>query len=98
MADGGTLFLYGGGSVDTADGGVGAFIEDAEGRTVAESSRATSLLAYGDHVATAVTLVGEAGSQVLDLSAGLSAGEAVVSDVTSAAATAGPAAPPARPR
>ena len=81
VADGGTLFLYGGGSVDTADGGIGAFIEDAEGRTVAESVPGDVPVAYGDHVATAVTLVGDAGSQVLDLSAGLSAGEAVVSDV-----------------
>ena len=81
VADGGTLYLYGGGSLDAADGGFGAFIEDAEGRTVAESVPGDVPLAYGDHVTTAITLVGDAGSQVLDLSAGLSAGEAVVSDV-----------------
>jgi hypothetical protein len=81
VADGGTLFLYGSGSVDATDGGFGAFIEDAEGRTVAESIPGDVPLGYGDSLATEVTLVGDAGTQVLDLTAGLSAGEAVVSEV-----------------
>src|SRR6478735_3220770 len=81
VADGGTLYLYGSGSVDAADGGFGGFVEDAEGRMVAQSIPGDVPVAYGELVAAAVTLVGDGGSQVLDLSAGLSAGEAVVSDV-----------------
>ena len=49
VAGGGTLYLYGGGSVDTADGGFGAFVEDAEGRMVATSIPGDVPLAYGDH-------------------------------------------------
>ena len=81
FADGATLFLYGSGSVDATDGGFGAFVEDADGRTVAESVPGDVPVAYGDRIATAVTLVGDAGTQRLDLTAGLSAGQAVVEEI-----------------
>ena len=57
LGDGLTLFLYGGGTTDGAEGGIGAFVEDGDGSQVAEG-QATSF-AFGARFTTTVPLGGK---------------------------------------
>lgn len=73
-AEGHTVFLFGGGTTDNSEGGFGAFVEDADGRIVAET-QGSGPAAYGDSLSTVLVLSGEDGDRELRLDASLTPGE-----------------------
>jgi len=75
LGEGQTLFLFGGGTTDGSDGGVGAFVEDAEGFQVAEG-QATSF-AFGSSFSATIEL----GSKTFEVSAPATPGPSVTEQV-----------------
>jgi len=75
LGEGQTLFLFGGGTTDGSDGGVGAFVEDAAGSQVAEG-QATSF-AFGSSFSTTIEL----GSKTFEVSAPATPGPSVTEQV-----------------
>lgn len=56
LGDGQTLFLFGSGTTDGSEGGVGAFVEDADGQVVADGQAES--FAFGDGFRAEVPLAG----------------------------------------
>lgn len=54
LPDGSTVFLFGGGTTDGAEGGIGAFLEDADGNFVGEGT--ADSFAWGESFAASVPL------------------------------------------
>lgn len=69
LGDGQTAFLFGSGTTDGSEGGVGAFVEDADGMIIAEGS--TPDVVLGDTFSATVDLDGAA----LSVVAGITRGE-----------------------
>ncbi len=75
VGGGDTLFLFGSGTTDGTEGGVGAFVEDADGGFVAEGW--TDAFTYGDSFTTSFVI----GDEELVLDAGLTAGETTTEQI-----------------
>jgi hypothetical protein len=75
LPGGETIFLFGGGTTDGAEGGVGAFIEAADGSQVAEGQ--TSSFEFGSTFATSIGL----GAETFAISAGVDRGPTVTEQV-----------------
>lgn len=75
LGDGLTIFLFGGGTTDGSEGGVGAFIEDAEGGMVAEGQ--ADEFGFGSTFAAGIDL----GGQVFTIAADVVAGPTLTEQV-----------------
>jgi len=71
LGDGRTIFVFGSGATDGAEGGVGAFVEDAAGNILAEGQ--ATAFSFGDTFSVQIPLDGT----TFDLSADAVAGESI---------------------